>query len=137
MSYNTKQQESILKYLTENKSRHVTAAEICSHFKENGIAVSTATVYRCLDRLCSQGTVKKYVIENNSPACYQFSEHGDSCHEHLHLKCLDCGKLFHLDCDHAVNVWKHVLEHHEFEIDNSKTVFYGMCGDCRRNKGAL
>jgi len=26
---------------------------------------------------------------------------------------------------------EHVLEEHDFMIDSSKTVFYGICGKCR------
>ena len=134
MKYNTKQQECITQYFIDNKDKHITASEICSFFKSAGSPVSTATVYRCLDRLCNQGIIKKYVIDNDAPACYQYVGSHENCHEHLHLKCTKCGTLFHIDCAQASGIHSHVLEHHDFEIDNSKTVFYGLCSKCRKGE---
>lgn len=50
------------------------------------------------------------------------------------LVCLECGHTIPLQCgciDHFVG---HVLDEHGFEIDQSRTIFYGYCDSCRRLK---
>ena len=55
---------------------------------------------------------------------------------HFHLKCTGCGRLILVECDYLGEVSKHVLEHHQFTIDNTKTVLYGLCADCAaKNQG--
>ena len=46
------------------------------------------------------------------------------------LKCLGCGKLFHVECDYLDQVQAHIYAHHQFTIDNTKTVLYGLCAGC-------
>ena len=41
-----------------------------------------------------------------------------------HTRQKSCGYLQEID--------KHILEHHGFHVDHSKTVFYGICQDCSR-----
>ena len=47
--YQTKQMKQILAYLQTIEGTHVTAADVCSYFKEQGINVGTTTVYRNLE----------------------------------------------------------------------------------------
>ena len=84
--YSTRQRNQILDFLKEASS-HVTAGEIVAHLKEQGAKVSTATVYRTLDKLCASGYVKKFVIDERSGACYQYAK-GADCDAHFHLKCI-------------------------------------------------
>ena len=49
-----------------------------------------------------------------------------------HLKCEKCGKLLHLQCDMLEHIDAHLEEDHGFLLDTKRTVFYGICGDCRR-----
>lgn len=127
--YKTRQRELILEFLTENKQRHLSADDVADHLRAEGSPVGKSTVYRCLDRLVGLGTVRKYLLEDGSPACYQFCE-GDGCVRHFHLKCTGCGALLHVECEYLVGVASHVLEHHGFQIDNTKTVLYGLCQGC-------
>ena len=128
--YNTRQKESILEYLRANSQRHVSVGDILEHLKETGREVGTTTVYRYLDRLTKSGEVRKYVIDEVSGACYQYVEDADDCREHFHLKCTRCGRLIHVDCGHLREVGEHILAHHRFLVDRSKTVFYGICESC-------
>ena len=54
------------------------------------------------------------------------------CHDHFHMKCLKCGRLFHLECDHLKDIAAHISKMHDFTIDSSRTVFYGICGECAK-----
>ncbi len=68
--YNTKHRDALLTYLKSRPGVHMTAADVCSHFRTEGDAIGTTTVYRQLDRLVDEGLVSKYFIDENSPACF-------------------------------------------------------------------
>lgn len=127
--YKTKQRELILSYLQSCPLPHVTAGDIVLHLRDNGASVGAATVYRQLERMVEAGIVRKYILETG--ACYQYVGSGGNCREHFHLKCLSCGKLLHVDCSFLSTLAPHILEHHGFEVDNYRTVMYGICRECR------
>ena len=133
--YKTKQKDLIMDCLVQNKDRHVTAEEIIAALTAGKTPVGKTTVYRYLDRLVSQGIVRKYFIEGGKSACYQYMEQGSPCNEHFHLKCTDCGQLFHLKCEYMGDMDSHIKDHHNFTVDHSKTVLYGRCGTCAGNPG--
>lgn len=134
-SYKTKQRDQILDCLIKNKDRHITADEIRIALIEEKSSVGKTTVYRYLDKLVSQGIVRKYLVEGGKSACYQYMERNDVCNSHFHLKCIDCGQLFHLECDYLGELDTHIRDHHDFYVDNSKTVLYGHCGACAGKPG--
>ena len=105
------------------------------HLQDNETPVGTATVYRTLEQLVEEGIVRKYVLDGKSSACYQFlSGEPHACTEHFHLKCTQCGQLFHVSCDYLNQLGEHLLEHHGFVIDHTKTVLYGLCAACSKKK---
>lgn len=129
--YKTKQRDLILKYFRENYATHVTAEDVVGHLKKEGTSVGKSTVYRYLEKLVEQGTVRRYFIEEGQGACYQYAGENEQCHHHFHLKCIECGSLLHIECDYLVEAEFHILKHHDFEIDNTKTVLYGRCEKCK------
>ncbi|MBO7475248.1 MAG: transcriptional repressor [Ruminococcus sp.] len=129
--YNTKQKEKLLEYLMKNKEKHTNVQEISAFLSAEGSSMGVATIYRQLDRLVEQGLVRKYAFDGKTCACYQYIENEEQCRSHFHLKCLGCGRLIHLDCEHLADITRHIEEEHEFSIDYSQTVFYGRCSDCR------
>ena len=50
------------------------------------------------------------------------------------MKCTQCGQLFHVSCDYLNQLGEHLLEHHGFVIDHTKTVLYGLCAACANKK---
>ena len=88
----------ILDYLKENCSTTISAADIKKHLEEKEISVNTTTVYRLLDKLCAENVIIKYSDINSDKAVYQYAGEKGHCREHLHLKCIKCGKVMHLDC---------------------------------------
>ena len=77
----------------------------------------------------------KHVTVNE--ICDYFKEKGISVGTttvYRHCKCEKCGKLIHLHCDEVESLKKHMMEHHSFEMDSLRTVFYGICNECRNNK---
>ncbi len=131
MSYKTKQRELILEFLRQNSDSHLTAqsiSEALSVYK-----VGKSTVYRYLDKLCEEGLVRKYILSDGSSACYQYTN-GEDCSRHFHLKCLKCNALVHLECDYLKETEQHINAHHGFSVDTSRTVFYGLCADCKEKE---
>lgn len=131
--YKTKQMSELLSFMESTKGRHVTAAEVCEHFKAEGVSVGTTTVYRNLERLVEQGLVAKYIVDGTTSACFEYigehkPENKTACY---HCKCEKCGKLIHLQCSEVESLIQHMREHHDFEMDSMRTVFYGLCADCR------
>lgn len=130
VKYNTKQKQIILDCLTANNHCLLTCDEISDILKQSGTPVGKATLYRYLDSLVLSGDARKLSDESKKSAAYQLIDKDMDCHSHMHLKCTDCGKLIHLGCDFMSGVGEHILEHHQFRIDNSKTLIYGVCSDC-------
>lgn len=132
--YKTKQRNSIIEYLKINKDKHITADKIIEHFKATENPIGKSTVYRCLDNLVSENVLRKYVISERDGACFQYVENHDNCVNHYHMKCTECGKLLHLECNEITELQEHILNQHNFKIDICKTVLYGLCSDCMNRK---
>lgn len=126
--YSTKQRGVILDFLRQ-ASTHTTAKDILSHLKSQNIKISSATVYRTLEKLEKEGVVRKMALGDGLSACYQYTE-GASCQGHFHLKCIECGELIHLSCQFLDEMEKHILGEHGFTISSGKTVIYGRCEKC-------
>ncbi|MCR5724174.1 MAG: transcriptional repressor [Treponema sp.] len=132
--YKTRQQEQLLSYLEEHKGEHFTAEDVRLHFAQKEISLGTATIYRHLERLVGEGCLNKYVIDEHSAACFEYTGgcKGPQEEQHFHLKCEGCGCLIHLECDELCQIRAHLLKSHGFELNPLRTVFYGLCADCRQ-----
>lgn len=131
MSYETKQSRLVFDYLKENSSNHFSAEDIYFGIVKKGGKIGKTTVYRQLDRLCDKGIVRKLFSGDNDGFCYQYIN-GERCSNHYHLKCSVCGKLFHFECDFLDKAAYHILDEHNFMVDTSKIVFYGICEQCAK-----
>lgn len=120
-----------MEYLRK-KGGHVTASDVCEYFTSAGTSIGQSTVYRQLERLVDEGIVNKYIIDGNSPACFEYVDREGECrHETcFHCKCEKCGRLIHLHCEDLEGLGDHLLSHHQFRLDTSRTVFYGICEAC-------
>ena len=128
--HTTKQGRLIAACLEKHASVHLTAEEISQCLKSEGTVVSTATIYRHLEKLTANGVVRKYLSSPDEPACYQYNGAKAACVRHFHLKCTGCGQLFHVSCPYLEKLEEHIQEHHGFVIDNTRTVLYGLCRKC-------
>ena len=135
--YKTRQREVILSYLETLPGEHFTAGDVYSHFNGCGSSKGQATIYRQLESLVDEGLLNKYIIDEKSPACFEYV--GESSHVQesvcFHCKCTSCGRLIHLHCDELEGIKSHLLEHHGFALDPLRTVYYGLCEDCAKADG--
>lgn len=132
--YRTKQHKEMLSFLETQREKHLTVNDICTYFQKQGKPIGVTTVYRQLERMVDDGVVKKYTIDNNTPACFEYVGTQENAMESscFHCKCDQCGKLIHLECDELAEVQKHLLIHHGFQVNPLRTVIYGICEECRK-----
>ena len=134
-SYKTKQQDLLFSYLQEMQGKHFTAEDVRAHFAQKEISIGIATIYRQLEKLVNEGKIQKYFIDEHSAACFEYS--GKDCNtdeQHFHLKCEICGSLIHLECEELSELGKHLQNEHGFSLNPFRTVFYGICSDCRKSQ---
>lgn len=110
----------------------MTAEDIVDALKEKKLPVAKSTVYRYLAYLEESGLMKKYVISEQQPACYQYLGDNEKCMSHFHLMCQICGQIEHFENDDLQNIFDGIRYGEGFFIDGRKTVFYGTCKSCTK-----
>ena len=128
--YHTRHQAEILQYLQSTRGMHHTAAQIKDHFAGEQKNIGTATIYRQLERMVEEGSVRRYLLETGDSACYEYVGESPACSNHFHCKCEQCGRLIHLHCNELEAIGAHLNEHHGFRLNPMRTVFYGLCESC-------
>lgn len=130
--YQTKSRKKILEYLQLKKDQCVTISDIKEFLMQQEEEVNVSTIYRFLDKLIAQGKVMKYQKEDGKKAVFQYIDDMKEkhCHEHLHMQCVKCGKVIHLNCEFMEDFSKHMKEHHHFQIQCPNSILYGICEDC-------
>jgi len=124
-SYHTQQKTAVLDFLRENETERYTIDELLSALGDEAPGKSSA--YRILKKLCDEGLVRRFTRDDTASAVYQLA--GEKCcSEHLHIKCLDCGVLMHLDKLAQEELTKTT----GFIIDDSRSMLYGKCARCAR-----
>ena len=132
--YMTENRRRIFEYLKDHSDTTVSAKDIYSYMKENGATINMSTIYRNLDRLEKEGTVIRYLSEKGDIATYQYVNDDKHCDEHLHLQCLKCGKIIHLDCQFMNSISTHASVHHGFDIQCKNSIIYGICQECKEKE---
>ena len=136
--YKTRQRSAIEAYFRTHPHAHLTAEELCDALHADGIAIGKSTVYRALDMLVEAGYVRRFTMSAGEGACYQYAGGvHERCCTHFHLKCLVCGTLYHVACEHLDELGSHLGAQHNFTVDYAKTVLYGTCDPCRRALSAV
>ena len=130
-TYKTAARRQIADYLEKNADRGLTVSDIMKHLQKNDADVNVSTVYRYLGKLSDEGLVNKYTADSGDMALYQFAGPMRNCENHLHMQCVECGRVIHLDCEFMSEINEHILEHHGFSIICKGSILYGTCEKCR------
>lgn len=128
--YKTKQRDLILSCLRKNRSLPVSAEKIMEYLKAEGESVGLTTVYRNLNRLAGEGLVLRYAPVEGMGARYQFVEHPDDHSSYYHLICTECGQMTDFRCEYIDDLFVHMHDRHQFDLDKRKTLLYGICHNC-------
>ncbi len=132
--YATEPRKLILEYIKQTQGRHITADDVLFALSGDGCRIGKATIYRYFEKLTEQGVIRKYAPVDGLSACYEYVGESACCKNHYHMKCDVCGSLFHLECHLLDEISEHIDAQHDFKINKFKTVFYGICADCRAKK---
>ncbi len=124
-NYKTQQRELIKEYLVSNKDKFINAEEVLEYMKKQNQPVGETTIYRFLKLLEENDNVRTEI--RNHTKYYQYIS--NECTTHFHLKCKNCGKTIHLECNSFDSVNKHINEKHGFNLDHN-TIIYGTCDKC-------
>lgn len=131
--YKTRQRDILIKFVSSYPGVHFTAGDVCEYMKAQGEPIGQSTVYRRLENLVDEGILNKYVLDSTGPACFEYvgeggHAEGAACY---HCKCEKCGKLIHLHCEEIQAIQDHLMKEHRFRMDPKRTVFYGLCDQCK------
>lgn len=112
---------------TVNKLKcHATADEIYDEIKKNYPSMSRATVYRNLRVLSEMGEIRKMEIPGGA------DRFDHLCHDHCHVKCERCGRVFDVDMDFVSDLERGIRDAHGFAFTGYDILFRGICPDCQK-----
>ena len=134
-TYATEQKKKLTEFLSAHREEAFTVEELILGMKrEYGEGVpATSTVYRRITALVEEGTVKRFVKGHSRHFLYQIVDR-EHCRSHLHLKCMDCGRLIHLNEQVSDQLMDTILAANSFSVDEEETVLLGACAECGRAK---
>ena len=130
--YNTEQKKLLLGFLEKNSDRSYTVDEIVEGIKQSvgESALGRSTVYRLMTRLCEEKRVQRFAKEGSRRFSYRIIA-DDHCRNHLHLKCLGCGRILHLDRATSDSLLEQVRLMKDFSISEEDTLLFGNCSECK------
>ncbi len=131
--YKTEQKKMLSDFLRTNRDQAYTVEDLVEGMRTmygEGVP-ALSTVYRLITRLVEEGTVKRFVKGHSRRFVYQIVE-GEHCHSHLHMKCIGCGRLLHLDDRVSDELLCAVRQSSHFSVNEEATVLFGQCASCDR-----
>ena len=88
-----------------------------------------STLYRLIPKLVDENMIKQFNGGKGRKNVYQIT--GDeTCGHHLHLKCINCGCIIHMDSFFSAELSSKIAEHDNFRVSAGKTTIFGTCKDC-------
>ena len=132
--YNTRQKRELLAFLRERSMQHFSVDDVVFEMQDRGEKIGRSTVYRYLELLAEQGSVRKYQSVKGITQ-YQHVEDDSRCDSHFHMMCSRCGNLMHVDCDLMRTMSEHLVKDHGFLLDPRETILVGVCQKCRMAGG--
>ena len=127
-NYNTKQKDKILE-LIKIQNNDFTIKSIYNKLNNE---IGLTTIYRFIDKLVAEGKVSK-TIDKDNITYYRYLEECNN-DNHFYLKCDNCNKLIHIDCDCIEELSNHIKINHKFELNNKNIIIPGKCEHCRKEE---
>ncbi len=122
----SKQRDVILQTLTDNPI-HPTAEQLYAMVKPLAPAISLATVYRNLNLLAENGIIKKICGLDGT------SHFDHNIHNHYHLLCSKCGKVYDVPYNIAPRLSEDVLAQTGMIVESCDIAMRGICNNCKSN----
>ncbi len=134
MNNYSKQREVILEVMKETRI-HPTAEEIYQLVIKKEPRISKSTVYRNINILLEQGSIRKITMTARADRFDYIQE------EHQHIICENCGKVIDFHYDFEIAKLEKMISNNlanTFKINN--IILYGICENCKskiKNKEEL
>lgn len=130
--YNTKISRKIMGLVELNEEKSFCASDIYSYILEQGIKANLATIYRNLDRLTEMKALIRFKPANSDSFLYRFAGGHRNCHEHLHMQCRECGKIYHLEGDFMKEITEYLERQFGFDLECENSSLSGSCEECKK-----
>ena len=124
----TRQRQAVLEVMRENRGDHLTAEEVLGKARRKMPNIGIATVYRTLERLAGMQILYKTTFDEGK---YRYELSGREVHQHHHILCVGCGKIFELE-EGLLNSLEAYLENQGFEIIDHQLKIYALCSNCKK-----
>ena len=127
--YKTKTKELIYACFLKNQNTLISAKELYLTLSDMGYNINITTIYRNLEAMSKAGDLMRF-SEEEGGVKYKYTGELGACREHLHLKCVKCGKLHHLDCHFMKELSEHSKAEHGFSLLCEQSMLYGIYKNC-------
>ena len=121
---NTRQRQTVLEELKKLRS-HPTPAELYEIARRRLPKLSLGTVYRNLELLAADGTIRKLELSGTE------SRFDGNPERHCHVRCAQCGRVDDLHDVPADLVGRKFQTLSGYEILDYRLEFVGVCPQCR------
>lgn len=119
----SRQRDAVLEVLRASYD-HPTADMIFERVREEIPNISLGTVYRNLGQLKDEGFIT--VVESSDTKVH----YEGNLTDHIHFLCKKCHNITDVFCESKIPSELSKMGH---EVQSQKTVYYGVCKNCRDN----
>lgn len=123
---NTKQRQLVLDAVRA-RCDHPSADQIYLDVRAIDDRISRGTVYRNLTVLVKQGDVLQVKLPSTD-------RYEGRLNMHYHLLCKECGAVSDVELPYQINLDEQTAEKTGYTIERHRTVFEGICPDCRQKQ---
>lgn len=124
----TPQRRAVLCVLVKNQSKHLSTENIYELVKRTFPDIGLATIYRTLQLFDEHGIINKM---NFGDGCYRYELSEEEKHQHHHLICIKCGKVYEFDDDLLDELEHTITANNNFKVLDHILKFLGYCQKCQ------
>ena len=126
----TPQRKVVLELFLDNENAHLSAEDVCGMLRDRDSDIGLATVYRALELMCDLGILQKMDFGDGCSR-YELNLTEPNAHQHHHLICRGCGKVFEFSDDLMDELEDTIAEKCKFKILDHQVKFFGYCEECQ------
>ena len=126
----TPQRKVVLEVFLDNENAHLSAEDVRGMLRDRDSDIGLATVYRALELMCDLGILQKMDFGDGCSR-YELNLTEPNAHQHHHLVCRGCGKVFEFSDDLMDELEDTIAEKCKFKILDHQVKFFGYCEECQ------